>query len=489
MNKNKPNLRPRGKLGSVSDEGNKNNETPDSDAGLNSDADLNQQIVCPLCLNVFSNEMLKIEDSFFEFLRTKKYKGVSWQCEGCIDKKQDANINFKQLICDLKTELKTELCIEIRKEIDNLNTTFQNKFNEMLSEGLNTNFNKHKEIITCELKTDLKTELCKEIRKEFDNANTTFQDKFNEMLPEGLNTNFNKHKEIINQRDLHDRQTKHTILVKPDTNDGEKFSAETWNQVVKQSIKPKLRNVPVTKSVITKNGKGVLFFPNQETRNEAAKHLKETCSIEVQDKSYKTILPKLKISSIPKQFFDKIDCSVIKNEILEKNSTLKQLVENEKKSLDIIFINDEKDDKYCYAVMKVDEEVKNIISAQGMKIYLGLSLCNVSERYHLFQCYACQNFGHRKDSDKCPFFKTNKNTCLYCSGEHTSKSCPVKKQKDKFKCSNCAASTDISISKNSTGHTTTDSNCPVLQQSLKMLMNRTVGATYRTDVPKNIICT
>ena len=154
--------------------------------------------------------MLKIEDSFFEFLRTKKYKGVSWQCESCIDKKQDANINFKQLIC--------------------------------------------------ELKTDLKTELCKEIRKEFDNANTTFQDKFNEMLPEGLNTNFNKHKEIINQRDLHDRQTKHTILVKPDTNDGEKFSVETWNQVVKQSIKPKLRNVPVTKSVITKNGKGVLFF-------------------------------------------------------------------------------------------------------------------------------------------------------------------------------------------------------------------------------------
>lgn len=433
----KRNLRPRDKLGSVSDDGNKNN---DSSCCEDTDLELNKQIICSSCFNVFSNDTLNIDDTFFESLRLKKYKGVSWQCDKCTDKHSAENINIKQIICDMKADLKADLCNEIKKEIDSLNTTFLNKINAMLS----------KELIT----------------------------------------DSNKNKEVTSHRDLHDTQTKHTILVKPDINNvGEKFSSETWSDVVKKSIKPMLKNVPVTKSVITKNGKGVLFFPNQETRNEAAKNLKETCSIEVQDKNYKTILPKLKVSSIPKQYFDRLDCSVLKNEILEKNSTIKHLVENEKKTLDVIFINDETNLNHCYAVMKVDNDIKNAISAQGMNIYIGLSRCNVSDRYHLVQCFSCQNFGHRKNSDKCPLFNTNRSICLYCAGEHASKTCPMKKQKDKFKCSNCAASTDTAVRENCMGHSTTDRNCPVLQHALKMLMNRTIGATYRTDVPKNHICT
>ena len=157
--------------------------------------------------------------------------------------------------------------------------------------------------------------------------------------------------------------------------------------------------------------------------------------------------------------------------------------------MDVIFISDEKNSNYCYAVMKVDDDIKKLISAQGMKIYLGLSLCNVSERYHILQCYTCQRFGHRKGSDKCPLFNSSKNTCLYCSGGHTSKLCPVKKQSENYKCINCAESSEELIRNNCMGHTTTDSKCPVLQQALKLLMNRTLGTTYRPNVPKNIICT
>ena len=85
----------------------------------------------------------------------------------------------------------------------------------------------------------------------------------------------------------------------------------------------------MTKTVITKNGDGVLFFPNEETRNEAAKNLENTCSITVQDKNYKTIKPKLKISGIPKQYFDKVDAVSVENEILDKNCAIEKIIKDE----------------------------------------------------------------------------------------------------------------------------------------------------------------
>ena len=124
-----------------------------------------------------------------------------------------------------------------------------------------------------------------------------------------------------------------------------------------------------------------------------------------------------------------------------------------------------------------------------MKLYIGLSICKVTERYHILQCYACQKFGHRKGTEKCQLFNTSKNICLYCSGEHTSKICSVKKQSNLFKCNNCATSTENSIRTNCMGHTTTDAKCPLLQQALKLLMNRTIGTSYRSNVPKNTITT
>ena len=290
------------------------------------------------------------------------------------------------------------------------------------------------------------------------------------------------------------KSVKHSILIKPnEVTEGDEttnvFSNESWTTVVKNSIKPSLKNIPVDKTMMTRKGTGIIFFPDEQSRNAAADNLKKTCHVEVQNKNMKNILPKLKISGIPKEYFENVDKNTLRSAILEKNVSLQELVTEGKKVLDVIFVNDEKDDKYCYGVIKVDEHIKNAIISQGMKIYIGLSSCRVSERYHLLQCYQCQEFGHKKGSLECTLHTSQVTICLYCSGNHASKDCQVKKDLKATKCHNCATSKINSHRQNCTGHTSTSTSCPILQQALKAVMNRTVGTSYRVGVPKNSICT
>ena len=429
----------RSKKGSISE------KPPEGDdVFVSADSEL---ISCFSCLNKFQKTSLNMEDSFFESLRTKKYPGVTWNCEACVEDQPSDNFSsFKDLISDLNITLQNDLGNKIKKEMSELNKTLHDRINE--------------------LELDKKKEL------EVYNKMSRTMGKMTEP-------------QVVEDKDKH---TQHTILIKPDK-DSETFTEKQWNTVVKKSIKSQLKNVPITKTVITKSGNGVLFFPNKHVRDEAASSLKESCEIEVQDKNYKTILPKMTIHGISKDYFDNLDISEIKKSILEKNINIQKLVEDEKKVLEVIFMNNEKDSNYCYAVIKVDEHVKNIIASQGMKLYIGLSSCRVSERYHITQCYACQQFGHRKGSDKCRLLNTDKTICLYCSGEHASKKCQNKGKPNFFKCNNCANSIDKIISSKCNGHTTTNPSCPVLQQTLKTVMNRTVGTSYRTNVPKNCIST
>ena len=260
--------------------------------------------------------------------------------------------------------------------------------------------------------------------------------------------------------------TKHTILIKSDDEKKKPFSDESWSKVVKDSIEPKLKNVPVSKTIRTKDGFGVLFFPNIKQRDLAASNLKDTCKLEPQNRDVKSILPKLKINGIPADNFLKIEKQTIKQAILDKNPTIKDLVENHDKTLEVLFFKEEQNTKYCFAVIKVDIEVKNAIFSQGKKIFIGLSSCWITERHHILQCYKCQQFGHKKGAVECKLNNVNINVCLYCSNNHSSKSCPVKGKTELYKCINCEASTDASIKSSCVGHTTTFINYPSFQQAL-----------------------
>ena len=74
--------------------------------------------------------------------------------------------------------------------------------------------------------------------------------------------------------------------------------------------------------------------------------------------------------------------------------------------MDVIFISEEKDCNYCYAVIKVDPMVKEAIQSIGNRLYIGMGSCKVVERYHLLQCYKCQKFGHKEGTNYCPLKNT-----------------------------------------------------------------------------------
>jgi hypothetical protein len=292
-------------------------------------------------------------------------------------------------------------------------------------------------------------------------------------------------KYTVQQKD----STKHTIVVKPKDSKNNMFSEESWSNVVKTTIEPNLRSIPVNKSIKTKSGKRVIFFPSAESRDLAASKLQDTCIIESQDKSTKTLYPKIKISDIPTDYLDGQAKQQIQEAILKKNPAINDLVSKKAKILEVLFVQKENRGNSSYAVVKVDDAIRKAIISQGRRVYMGLSSCRVFDRYHLVQCYSCQEFGHKKGSDKCIHKNSEDAVCLYCAENHPSKVCPNKKNKKLFKCHNCALSKNIDLKNNSCGHTTTSFECPILQMALKATMNRTMGTEYKPNISKNEICT
>ena len=283
----------------------------------------------------------------------------------------------------------------------------------------------------------------------------------------------------------------HNLVIKPNDNEEEVYTPSTWKEVVKNKLPKKLTNLPVQRTRLTNKGLGYLAFPDKETRDQAAETLKNDFSVKPEDKNIKTVYPKVKISGLNKEKFTKENIPELRKEILNKNKALKDVVESQQKIFDILFVSGNKEQKYAFAVAKVDPLVRELLQKNGNKLFVDLTACRVSDRVHLLQCYTCQSFGHKMGSDRCSLKDKQTNICLYCSKNHLSKECALKKTKntDSYKCSNCSKSPIESIKSNAMGHTTTSHNCPIFQKELKNLLSRTMGMSSTSELPKNAIVT
>lgn len=85
----------------------------------------------------------------------------------------------------------------------------------------------------------------------------------------------------------------------------------------------------------------------------------------------------------------------------------------------------------CHPVLEVTPEVwKTFINAG--KIHIGFSRCLVEDQSPLVQCTKCLGYGHTT-----ALCKTEKDTCSYCSGENTRRSCPSRTKAETPTCANC----------------------------------------------------
>ena len=138
-------------------------------------------------------------------------------------------------------------------------------------------------------------------------------------------------------------------------------------------------------------------------------------------------------------------------------------------SFDVMFI----DVKWKYAIIKVSQEIRNVINKTN-RICIDMESVRTRDHFQPTQCYACQKHGHKQGSPECSLNNTDISICLYCGENHQSKTCPVKKDIEKHRCVNCMHSS-VSDHKQNCNHTSTSLSCPYVIKETNSLVSRTAG--------------
>jgi len=250
------------------------------------------------------------------------------------------------------------------------------------------------------------------------------------------------------------RNETQVIIMNPE----ESEKVENFNDNMKK-ISNVLQCTQTNKIKKASNGKVIIEFPNSENAQKAEKLINASDDIK-----YKAYVPdKLKAKMIIKNVYkDTLDNEIISS-ILNKNPSIKDLVDEENK-IEFVF-SKSTSEHFKSVIIKVDPKVRKCIYENRCKIYIGLQMCNVSDHFHVIQCFHCQRFGHK--AHNC-FSKDKSPTCLYCSEKHKSKDCPTKMNKSSHKCINC-----INKKLSNSDHTTNSKLCPEIKFQIQRVRDIT----------------
>ena len=262
-----------------------------------------------------------------------------------------------------------------------------------------------------------------------------------------------------------DDKEKHVIILNEKDSDA-KFDQTTWATVVKGTLNDQLKSIPVDKSLLNKSGKGCLFFPNKQAQNEAKAILEPLFDVTVDSRLKKSVMPKIKVFDIDTEVYS--DKAELKRAIIEKNPNINSVIEKDN-DLEIILINK----TFNFAILKVTPSIRRILINNG-KLFLGMHSLKVRDHFQPLQCYACQQYGHKQGSPECKHYRKTSHTCLYCAGNHMSRNCDVKQDKQKHRCANCCES-DVEMYKNNASHKSTSFRCPFAIKEVNALIKRTTG--------------
>ena len=307
---------------------------------------------------------------------------------------------------------------------------------------------------------------------EMQNSSTIDEEKLSESFAKKAETLIEK---VINKKfpevesggEKPKEDDQHIIVLesKDEENSGS-FNERTWAEAVKSNISVKLKDVPVSKTFLDRAGKGRIILPDEKTCNDAKTVLENDFNVTKTAATSKLLLPKMKIHNIQVESFNTNE--ELSDLIVEKNKDVKELLQaNEKSKLSVLFV----DRKYKNAVIKVTPDVRSVL-IRRTRIYVGMESLYISDHYHVDQCFACQGFGHRQDSDFCPK-KEGTPVCMYCAGAHRSSECAHKKSFQSHKCINCFKSNVTQIRFHAHDHVAGSRKCPMFLRELDKVKSRT----------------
>ena len=276
--------------------------------------------------------------------------------------------------------------------------------------------------------------------------------------------------------------TMHTLEIKKKVDASDKdndsltmISDNDWTTVVRKDVKGALKNVPIIKASTSQKTTAKLHFESKDHLDQAKQALQQKYEVTSRSEEKKKLNPKITVSDIDADITDE---ATFMDELVNKNPELKNL-KDEGEDLKMVFFD--KKDGYC--VLQVSARIREAIRKDGDKVAIGFQKHTVKDRFHVLQCFHCQEFGHKAGSDFCKK-KDEDPTCFYCAGRHSSKECTHKKTRktESIKCSNCCHSKNPHEKKSSGSHKASDTLCPAYVRERARVMSRTAGC----DESKNL---
>jgi len=157
------------------------------------------------------------------------------------------------------------------------------------------------------------------------------------------------------------------------------------------------------------------------------------------------------VDKLPQMIIKDVNYEIKDDEIIEDLKSRNNVFQDSK----LKFITSiKKKDHSRDVIIEVTANDRESIINNPNKIYLGYQICSIKDYVSILQC---QKFGHKYTQCK------NEDTvCMYCSENHRSKDCTMKKSTKCYKCVNCGGN-----------HISNNFNCTVYQLVVDKKISRT----------------
>ena len=217
-------------------------------------------------------------------------------------------------------------------------------------------------------------------------------------------------------------------------------------------------SIPVSKVGVSANGNTFIHCPSTAARDK----LQPLLESDLPNKTVVSLQEKLPSVSIV-GITEEISKEDLVTEIRNQNSYIDDLIK-QGHTLKILFMKPPSDGYHNYQVVaRVSPIIRDAITTQRNKIYIGLQSCKVYDRFYVKRCNKCNCFGHYKAQCQ------NVSSCGYCASvDHESKDCPLKNSSDftKFLCVNCKKAGLSHV-----GHSAFWHNCPTYKSEQKKMQS------------------
>ena len=183
-------------------------------------------------------------------------------------------------------------------------------------------------------------------------------------------------------------------------------------------------------SVNKKTGDMYVDLPSHENRDRLIPLLSEEVLPGSQVINLKEKLPTISIRGVSE--FTNEEEFIMK--LKQQNEKIREKM-NEGSELSVVFNKEFKrreaesdDDVEYHVVVRVAEEIRDVIKSMGDRIFLGVRSHRVVDRFYVKSCSNCHKFGHYHG--EC----SSNSSCGYCcSAHHEPKDCPVYASKEQAK--------------------------------------------------------